>query len=546
MISLSQITKSYGSKNLFNEASFQLNSNEKVGLVGPNGAGKTTLFRLIMGVESVEVGQISVPKSLRISYFKQDIADMKGRKVVAEVIAADENLSQLAAKLKDMEIQLEKSADGSMSDDDLNALVERYGSEQEKFEQAGGYELEARAREILDGLGIGLEDQERMTESFSGGWKMRIALAKVLVVNPDVLLMDEPTNHLDIESIIWLESWLQKFKGTILMTSHDREFMNRIVTRVVEVANGQINSYTGNYDFYVQERELRIQQLIATKGRQEDMLKKEEAFIARFKARASHAAQVQSRVKKLEKIDRIEVPSEEQAMSFEWPVPPRGGDEVVRFENLEKIWKADDAKDKLVFKGASALVRRLDRVAVVGVNGAGKSTLLKIICGQTDPTSGICSVGPSIETGYFSQNSMDVLNPNKTIEEEVHDRIPNASKGFVRNLLGAFRFSGDEVEKKISILSGGEKSRVVLATLLANPINFLVLDEPTNHLDIKSREVLLESIKRFPGTVIIVSHDRYFLREITSRVFELDKNQLIPYEGGYNYYLEKKASMAGQ
>lgn len=543
MISLSQITKSYGSRTLYSAASFQLNPGEKVGLVGPNGAGKTTLFRLIIGSEGVEQGQISVPKDLRVTYFRQDIEDMRGKKVLAEVMSADERLNELGAKLKDLEQKLEASADGSLSDDELTALVEKYGAEQEKFEQAGGYLLEARAREILDGLGIGTQDQERMTETFSGGWKMRIALAKVLVVDPDVLLMDEPTNHLDLESIVWLESWLQKFKGTILMTSHDRDFMNRIVSRIVEVANGQISSYSGNYDFYETERKVRMEQLVAAKGRQEDMLAKEEAFIARFKARASHAAQVQSRVKKLEKIDRIELPTEEQAMSFEWPTPPRGGDEVVRFEELGKIWKAQDGVEKLVFQGASGLVRRMDRVAVVGVNGAGKSTLLKIVCGQTQPTSGICNVGPSIEVGYFSQNSMDVLNPNKTVEEEVHDRIPNATKGFVRNLLGALRFSGDEVEKKVSVLSGGEKSRVVLATILAHPINFLVLDEPTNHLDIKSREVLLEAIKKFPGTVMIVSHDRYFLREVTTRVFELDQHHLNVYDGTYNYYLEKKQEL---
>lgn len=543
MISLSQISKSYGSRTLYNSASFQLNPGEKVGLVGPNGAGKTTLFRLIIGSEGVEQGQVSVPKDLRVTYFRQDIEDMRGMKVIAEVMSADERLNALAAKLKDLEKKLEASADGSLSDEELTNLVEKYGAEQEKFEQAGGYLLEARAREILGGLGIGTEDQERMTETFSGGWKMRIALAKVLVVDPDVLLMDEPTNHLDLESIVWLESWLQKFKGTILMTSHDRDFMNRLVTRIVEVANGQINSYTGNYDFYETERKIRLEQLVAAKGRQEDMLAKEEAFIAKFKARASHAAQVQSRVKKLDKIDRIEVPTEEQAMNFEWPTPPRGGDEVVRFENLGKIWKAQDGVEKLVFKGASGLVRRLDRVAVVGVNGAGKSTLLKIVCGQTQPTSGVCNVGPSIEVGYFSQNSMDVLNPQKTVEEEVHDRIPNATKGFVRNLLGALRFSGDEVEKKISVLSGGEKSRVVLATILANPINFLVLDEPTNHLDIKSREVLLNAIKSFPGTVMIVSHDRFFLREVTTRVFELDQHELNVFDGTYSYYLEKKQQL---
>jgi ATP-binding cassette subfamily F protein 3 len=328
------------------------------------------------------------------------------------------------------------------------------------------------------------------------------------------------------------------------MTSHDRDFMNRIVSRIIEVANNSINLYGGNYDFYEREKAIRLEQLIAAAKRQDEMLAKEEEFIARFAARASHAAQVQSRVKKLEKIDRIEIPQEEKAISFEWPVPPRGGDEVVKIEKLGKVWRTDE-REKLVFKGASALVKRGDRVAVVGVNGAGKSTLLKIITGQTDSTEGKVQLGASIETGYFSQNSLDVLNPNNNVVEEVHGRIPNSTLGYVRNLLGAFKFSGDDVEKRISILSGGEKSRVVLATILSRPVNFLVLDEPTNHLDIQSREVLLQAIKSFPGTVMIVSHDRHFLREVTTRVFELDKNHLQVYDGGWDYYIEKKASLAG-
>ncbi|MEQ1664358.1 MAG: ABC-F family ATP-binding cassette domain-containing protein [Bdellovibrionales bacterium] len=567
MVGLSNISKHYGSKILFESASFQINSGEKIGLVGPNGAGKTTLFRIITGEEGVDDGYISIPNKLRIGYFSQNIEDMRGRSALQEVIASDEKVSLLSKKMKEFEARLEASSENPISDDEMSELLEKYGEAQTEFESMGGYTLETRAQEILTGLGIGPDDYNRMTETFSGGWKMRIALSKILVTEPELLLMDEPTNHLDLESIIWLEEWLASFKGAVLMTSHDREFMNRIVSKIVEVANKTITAYTGNYDFYDRERLIRREQLIAAHSRQQDMLAKEEEFIARFAARASHAAQVQSRVKKIDKIDRIEIPPEEQAMSFEWPVPPRGGDEVVRFSDLKKIWpletsaggsesnrstdgvngsdvknKTGIAKEKLVFSGATALVKRMDRVAVVGVNGAGKSTLLKIICGQTKPTSGVMQIGPSITLGYFSQNSLDVLNPQKTVVDEVHDRVPNSSVSYVRNLLGALRFSGDEVEKKISVLSGGEKSRVVLATILAQPINFLVLDEPTNHLDIKSREVLLEAIKRFPGTVMIVSHDRFFLREITTRVFELDHNQLITYDGKFDEYLDRKMS----
>ena len=426
----------------------------------------------------------------------------------------------------------------------MTKILEEYGEVQGEFERLGGYDLDSRAAEILTGLGIGPDDYNRPTESFSGGWKMRIALGKILALNPQVLLMDEPTNHLDLESIIWLEQWLINFPGALLMTSHDREFMNRICSKIVEVANKTITNYGGNYDFYVREKAIRKEQLIAAKNRQDDMLAKEEEFIARFAARASHAAQVQSRVKKLEKIDRIEIPPEEIAINFEWPEPARGGDEVVRLENLAKIYKREDGKEKLVFEGANALVKRLDRIAVVGVNGAGKSTLLKIITGETDATKGKSVLGASITMGYFSQNSLDVLDPKYSVLEEVHSRVPNASVNSVRSLLGAFKFSGDEVDKKIAQLSGGEKSRVVLACILANPVNFLVLDEPTNHLDIMSREVLLEAIKNFSGTVMIVSHDRHFLKEITTKVFEVDKNHLRIFEGHFDYYLRKKQEEA--
>lgn len=541
MIHFSSVTKQHGNKVLFQNASFQLNPGEKAGLVGPNGAGKTTVFRLIVGESMPDDGKVSKPEKTVVGYYSQSIDEMRGRTVLEEVKSAAGSLPKMQEELAKLEVKLAEP----MDDDEMMKTVERYGELQAEFERLGGYDLDTRAAEILTGLGFPPEEHGRMTETYSGGWKMRIALAKILVLKPDVLLMDEPTNHLDIESIIWLEQWLQNYKGSILMTSHDREFMNRIVSKVIEVAHKTITVYGGNYDFYEREKAIRMEQLIAAAKRQEDMLAKEEEFIARFAARASHAAQVQSRVKKLEKIDRIEIPQEEKQINFEWPVPPRGGDEVVKIQGLGKIWKTPEGKEKLVFRGANALVKRQDRVAVVGVNGAGKSTLLKIITGQTEASEGLATVGASIEVGYFSQNSLDVLDPKSTIVEEVHSRIPNSNLGYVRNLLGAFKFSGDEVEKKISVLSGGEKSRVVLATILARPVNFLVLDEPTNHLDIASREALLDAVKNFPGTVMIVSHDRHFLREITTRVFELDKNELHTVDGDWDYYLEKRGHARG-
>lgn len=537
MIHLSNISKQHGNKILYRNGSFQINAGEKIGLVGPNGAGKTTIFRIITGEEGIDGGTISKSDRTVIGYFSQDIEDMRGRSAIEEVKSSVGNIGDMQARMQECEAKL---ADPDLDADEMTKILEVYGELQGEFERLGGYDLESRAAEILTGLGIGPDDYHRPTESFSGGWKMRIALAKILVLNPEVLLMDEPTNHLDVESIVWLEEWLTNFQGAILMTSHDRDFMNRLVGKIVEIANKTVTVYGGNYDFYERERDIRKEQLIAAAKRQEDMLAKEEEFIARFAARASHAAQVQSRVKKLEKIDRIEIPPEEAEIKFEWPIPPRGGEEVVKFEGLSKIWQRDDGKEKLVFSGANALVKRLDRIAVVGVNGAGKSTLLKIIAGHAEATDGKMALGASINVGYFSQNSLDVLDPKATILDEVHSRIPNAGMGFVRSLLGAFKFSGEEAEKKISILSGGEKSRVVLATILAQPVNLLILDEPTNHLDIKSREVLLEAIKNFPGTVMIVSHDRHFLREVTTRVFEVDKNQIRIYEGDYQYYQHKK------
>lgn len=535
MIQFANVSKRYGNKLLYQNASFQLNPGEKAGLVGPNGAGKTTIFRILTGEEGVETGAVAKPDKTVLGYFSQNIEDMHGRTVLDEVKSAAGGLPELQKKMQELEAKLVEPLD----DDEMAKVLETYGEVQAEFERLGGYDLDSRAAEIITGLGIPPEDHGRDTSTFSGGWKMRIALAKILILNPDVLLMDEPTNHLDLESIVWLEDWLKNFKGSVLMTSHDRDFMNRLVGKIVEVANQSVTVYSGNYDFYEKEKVIRREQLIAAAKRQEDMLAKEEEFIARFAARASHAAQVQSRVKKLEKIDRIEIPTEEKAINFEWPEPPRGGDEVVKLEGLGKVWARPDGREVNVFQNASALVKRLDRVAVVGVNGAGKSTMLKIIAGQAEATSGKATIGASIEMGYFSQNSLDVLDPKLTVLEEVHSRIPTASLGYVRNLLGAFKFSGDEVEKKISVLSGGEKSRVVLATILSKPVNFLVLDEPTNHLDIQSRDVLLEALVNFPGTVMIVSHDRHFLRQMTTRVFRLDKHELTVYDGSWDYYLEK-------
>ncbi len=537
MLQANNISKQYGSKILYKNGQFTIRPNDKIGLVGPNGAGKTTIFRILTGEEKPDSGNVSYPDKLVIGYFSQDVADMSGRSALDEVRFGSGALSSLAERLGILEKQLEDTAINPIDDDAMAQLLEDYGSAQLEFEQRDGYNLEIRAKEVLTGLGV---DYHRPVESFSGGWKMRIALAKILVLNPDVLLMDEPTNHLDVESIIWLEAWLKQFKGALLMTCHDREFMNNLVSRIIEVAHQNITTYSGNYDFYEQESAIRLTQLIASHKKQQDMLAKEEEFIARFAARASHAAQVQSRVKKLEKIDRIEIPTEEKTVDFSFPQAPRSGNDVIRIENAEKIYPAILAteKPKTVFSNVNAVVKRLDRIAVVGVNGAGKSTLLKCIVDQTPLTNGSIQLGAQVRVGYFSQNALDVLNPQRTIFEEIQETFPEATVGYIRNLLGAFLFSGDSVEKKISVLSGGEKSRVVLAKILATPVNLLVLDEPTNHLDITTRMLLLDAIKNFDGTVVIVSHDRHFLRSIVTRVFHLDHGHCAIYEGNYDYYLQ--------
>jgi len=539
MIHLSNISKQFGDRILFKDAGFQINPGEKIGLVGPNGAGKTTIFRLITGEESVDSGQVNIPNRLRVAYFSQNVGDMRGSSALEEVKSGAGRVSELARHLADYEKQLEDSAVNPISDEAMAALLEKYGDVQHEFEQSGGYDLDSRAKEVLTGLGISPRDHHLPLDHFSGGWKMRIALAKVLVFNPDALLMDEPTNYLDLESIIWLEEWLRQFKGALVMTSHDREFLNRVVTKIVEIAHQKITVYSGNYDFYDRERQVRLDQLVAAHKRQQDMLAKEEEFIARFAARASHAAQVQSRVKKLEKIERVEIPAEQQVMDFEFAQTSRSGNEVVKLENLGKTWKRQDGSAHLVFSGANGMIRRQDRVAVVGVNGAGKSTLLKVICDLTEASEGKSTLGANVHVGYFSQHSLDVLNPQHTVFEEVQSRIPKAAVGFIRNLLGAFLFSGDDADKKISVLSGGEKSRVVLATILANPVNFLVLDEPTNHLDIKSREILLSALKKFDGTLAFVSHDRFFLKAVANRVFQVGLGELRVFEGDYDYYLSK-------
>ena len=536
MIHFSGISKQHGPQILFRDASFQILPGSRNGLVGPNGAGKTSIFRLIMGEEEFDAGEITKARDVVCGYFSQDVGAMSGRSALQEVISASGAVSQLGLQISEMEAAMGEP----MNENEMANLLARYGNIQSEFEHRGGYDLESRAQIILTGMGIGPDDYSHPVETFSGGWKMRIALAKILSINPDVLLLDEPTNHLDVESIIWLEEWLStSFKGALLMTSHDREFLNRVVNRIVEVANRTITTYSGNYDFYLREREIRREQLLASHRRQQEMLSKEEDFIARFAARASHASQVQSRIKKIDKIERIEIPAEQRSIKFEFAEPPRSGDDVVKLDGLGKNWPRPDNSVKSVFGGVTGIIRRQEKIAVVGVNGAGKSTFLKVLAGQAALTTGSMNLGANVYQGYFSQHAMDILQPKKTVLETVQDAMPKAHLGTLRNLCAAFLFQGDDIYKRIDKLSGGEKSRVVLATMLVQPINLLILDEPTNHLDIQSRETLLAALQNFTGTVVLVSHDRHFLRCLINRVFEIDHGEMRIYNGNYEYYLEK-------
>ena len=540
MVHLNNITKQYGSQTLFLNASLQIPRGTCTGLVGPNGAGKTTIFRLIVGEEEADKGDIIFAKQARIGYFSQEVGEMEGRSALEEVMAAAADVMALGEEIRIMEEQMANP----MAEEAMALLLERYGDAVEAFEHQGGYDLESRAQAILTGLGVGPDDHGLPVESFSGGWKMRIALARILTINPDVLLLDEPTNHLDVESIVWLENFLAtEFKGSVLMTCHDHDFMNRLAVRIVEVANKNLTLYSGNYDFYLKEREIRREQLLATFRRQQEMLAKEEEFISRFAARASHASQVQSRIKKIEKIERIEIPPEQRRIHFSFAEPPRSGDDVVGLDQVEKVWSLPDGKMRPVFSGISGMVRRGEKIAVVGVNGAGKSTFLKLLAGETEASQGTVTMGANVHVGYFSQHAMDILHPKKTVFETLQEALPDAAIGFLRNLLAAFLFQGDSVDKRIDMLSGGEKSRIVMATLLARPVNLLILDEPTNHLDILSREVLLEALQKFSGTIVIVSHDRHFLRCLVTRVFAIDRGEMIVYEGDYDYYQGKAKSL---
>ncbi|KKC33322.1 ABC-F family ATP-binding cassette domain-containing protein [Devosia psychrophila] len=535
MIRLESIGKQNGKQIVFIDASAVLQKGEKIGLVGPNGAGKTTLFRMITGEEQPDEGQVSMERGVTIGYFSQDVGEMGGRSAVSEVMDGAGPVSALITEMRALEADM---GDPDKADA-MDAIIERYGEIQHQFEELDGYSLDGRAREVLDGLGFSQEMMDGDVGALSGGWKMRVALARILLMRPDALLLDEPSNHLDLESLIWLEDFLQNYSGALFMTSHDREFMNRICTKIVEIDAGSLTSYSGNYEFYQQQRAISEKNQQAQFERQQAMLAKELDFIARFKARASHAAQVQSRVKKLDKIDRVEPPKRRQTVEFEFRQAPRSGDDVALLKNVSKSYGS-----RTIYDGLDFHVRRKERWCIMGVNGAGKSTLLKLVTGTADPDQGTVTRGPSVKMAYFAQHAMDVLDGGLTVFQQLESSFPQAGQAPLRALAGAFGFTGDEIEKKCRVLSGGEKARLVMAMMLFDPPNFLVLDEPTNHLDIATKEMLITALSQYEGTMLFVSHDRHFLAALSNRVLELTPDGVHTYGGGYTEYVQSTGQEA--
>jgi ATPase subunit of ABC transporter with duplicated ATPase domains len=526
VIAFSSVTKQYGGQILFVDASFQINPGEKVGLVGPNGAGKTTVFRMIAGEEQADDGNVERPKKLTLGYFRQDVGDLRGRSILAETCAGAGEVSKLADELAVLTARLEAGGD------DVDAVVTRFGEVQARYQDLGGYELEARAQEILHGLGFAPEQTAADVGTLSGGWKMRVALAQILLARPELLLLDEPTNYLDLESILWLEGFLRDYPGTVVMTCHDRAIMNRVASKIVEIDGGQLRTYGGNYDFYERAREIEASRREAEYARQQARLAKESRFIERFKTHVAKAAQVQSRIKKLDKIEKIAEPRRIVDKDYEFRAPSRSGDDVIRLDSLVKAYGT-----RVVHAGLTLTVARKERWAVMGENGAGKSTLLKMIAGVVTPDAGKAVIGASVTMGYYAQHVMDGLSGDRTVLEELQEHAPNANQGTLRGLAGAFGFQDDDVFKPIPVLSGGERARLALAKLLYDAPNLLVLDEPTNHLDIATKRSLVRALASYEGTLVFVSHDRQFLSALATRVLELSLAGPRIYGGSYDEYV---------
>ncbi len=531
MITLTHVQKQFGSKVLFKDCSLQIGVRDRLSLIGPNGSGKTTLFKMILGEEPIDEGEILIAKGVKIGYLPQEVISFTGNTVLNEVLKSSIRITSLQDKMKILEEELLSIEDPK----EQERLAKEYGKLQERYTILGGYGLEAEAKQILQGLGFKERDFDRATDELSGGWLMRIALSKILLQSPDLLLLDEPTNHLDLASLIWLEEFLINYSGAMVIVSHDRVFLNHLIDRIAEIEAQKIDLYYGDYDHYLEEKEARRQIIEATYKTQQRKIEQTERFIERFRAKNTKSSQVQSRIKMLEKLERIELPKEKKEIRFRFPIPTRSGHKVVEVKNLYKSYG-----NIRVYQGTDLILYRGDKVAFVGPNGAGKSTLLKIFAGVLDFEEGEVELGKNVTRAYFAQHQFDLLHSENTVFEELLSIATDETQTELRTLLGTFLFSGDEVEKKVSVLSGGEKSRLILAKMLLKPANFLLLDEPTSHLDIPSRNVLEMALRQFQGTICLITHDRHLINQIVNKVIEIDHGVPHLFLGNYDDYLYKK------